>query len=141
MLASSGRSTSAPSSVACRRSRSSTVSGLASSARTNVPLTTEDVPVPDFGIDGGAAARGNHHALASQELFQYGALAATECGLALIPEDSRDLRAPVALDLHIRISRRPSQPLGKALSDACLARATESDQDDPIDAAHVPLEF
>ena len=41
------------------------------------------------------------------------AFAGAECGLPVIPEDGRDGRAPVALDLHIGISRRPSQPLGK----------------------------
>jgi hypothetical protein len=45
----------------------------------------------------------------------------------------------VPLDLHVRISRRPSEPPRESVRDARLARATETDQDDPIDAAHIPL--
>ena len=103
-------------------------------------LTAEHLLVPGFGIDGGAAASGNHHPIASKELFQDGAFAGAECGLPVIPEDGWDGCAPVPLDLHVGISRRPSQALGETARDARLARATETDQDDPIDVAHIPLE-
>ena len=103
-------------------------------------LAAEHLLVPRFRIDGRAAACGNDDLIPSQELFQDGAFAGAECGLSLIPEDGWDGCAPVPLDLHVGVGRRPSQALGKTARDARLARATETDQDDPIDVAHILLE-
>ena len=57
--------------------------------------------------------------------------------LPLIPEDGWDRCAPVPLDLHVGIGRRPSQTLSQTARHARLARAAETDQDDPIDVAQI----
>src|SRR5829696_1772474 len=64
-------------------------------------LSPEHLPVPDFRIDGGAAARGNYRAVASEELTQDGPLAGAEGGFPLIPKDGRDGLAPLPLDLGV----------------------------------------
>jgi hypothetical protein len=74
-----------------------------------------------------------------QQLFEDDAFARAECGLSVIPEDGRNCCAPLPLDLYIRIDYRPAQALGHTPRDSRLARAAETDQDDPIDVTHNPL--
>ena len=60
--------------------------------------------------------------------------------LPVIAKDGWDGCTPVTLDLDVGVSCRPAQALSKSAGNARLARATETDQDDPIDVAHIPLE-
>ena len=55
------------------------------------------------------------------------------------PEDGWDGCTPQCRSISIGIGRRPSQALSKTARHARLARAAETDQDDPIDVAHNPL--
>lgn len=75
-----------------------------------------------------AAAEGEDHVLAAQELRRDFMFQRTERGFAIGRENLPDRPAGAALDDQVSIDERQSQLLGQQVSHCGLARAHESDQ-------------